>query len=237
MPQPPAPADGKKKAGLVIGAVAVVVALGVGAYFVFAGGGSGPADDGPHKLATPATVLSDYKRISDDGAGAGESDDSVKELEESGIENGTSVIGMYSTADLSNYDPSDPSTLPDGIETAKGVTFLGGYGEIADPAAALDKFFATLKKQSESGSGGSSQTKSELVGEPVEADLDGAVMKCQAAQGQDLVTKKEKTDWFCVWADYSTMAMVTPGDRTQDVTKDVAVDITTKLRDEIRVAK
>lgn len=60
-------------------------------------------------------------------------------------------------------------------------------------------------------------------------------MKCQAAKGTDSVSKQEKTDWFCAWADYSTIAMVSPGDATKGITKDVAIDITTKLRDEVRV--
>ncbi|MFC7809600.1 hypothetical protein [Streptomyces olivaceus] len=33
----------------------------------------------------------------------------------------------------------------------------------------------------------------------------------------------------------NTLSLVSPGDATQGVTKDVAVDITTKLRKEIRV--
>ncbi len=46
-----------------------MAALAVGAYFVLggSGGGSDVADDGPHKLTTPATVLSEYKKK--DGTG------------------------------------------------------------------------------------------------------------------------------------------------------------------------
>ncbi|MFI1923953.1 hypothetical protein [Streptomyces sp. NPDC020377] len=237
-PQPPAPSGGGKKAGIVIGAIAVVAAIGVGAYFVIGGGGGagGLEDDGAHKLATPTKVLTEYTRFSDDGATAG--DDTAAELEKSGVKDGKSVIGVYSTADLSGYDPDDPSTVPDATElaTAKGITYAGAYGTIADPEKALDTFFAGFKKSSEEGSGSSSSdAKTELVGEPVAADLDGAVMKCQAAKGTDSVSKQEKTDWFCAWADYSTIAMVSPGDATKGITKDVAIDITTKLRDEVRV--
>ncbi|CAM5487689.1 putative protein OS=Streptomyces tendae OX=1932 GN=GUR47_09360 PE=4 SV=1 [Streptomyces tendae] len=60
-------------------------------------------------------------------------------------------------------------------------------------------------------------------------------MKCQGVEGTNPVTKKEKTDWICAWADYSTIALISPGDATKGVTKDVAADITTKLRKEIRV--
>jgi hypothetical protein len=235
VPQPPAPGGGKKKTGLIIGAVAVVAAIGVGAYFVIGGGGGAGAleDDGPHKLATPAKVLGEYKRASEDGQTAG--DDSAEELEKSGIENAESVLGFYTTVDMSKYDPTDPSSAAQRA-TAKGVTFVGVYGKVADPEAALDTAFANFKKSAEKGSSSSgSGGKTELIGEPEEADLDGAVMKCQAAKGQDPMTKKEKTDWFCAWADYSTIAMVSPGEASGGVSKDTAIDITTKLRPEIRV--
>ncbi len=148
------------------------------------------------------------------------------------------VLGGYSTADLSDFDPSDPSSkTPDLTElaTAKGITYLGAYGEISDPEKTLDAFFANIKKSSEEQTSSSSTPKTELVGDPEEADIDGAVMKCQAAKAQDFMTKKEKTNWFCVWADYSTLTMVQPNDATKDITKDVAVDITSKVRQEIRV--
>ncbi|MEU1519555.1 hypothetical protein ABZ490_46850 [Streptomyces sp. NPDC005811] len=238
VPQPPVPSGGGgKKVGIILGSVAVVAAIGVGAFFVLGtGSGSGGLkDDGAHKLATPATVLSEYKRASDDGASAG--DDSASDLEKSGVKNGKTVLGVYSTADLSGYDPSDPSTAPDAAElaTAKGITFAGAYGTIADPEKALDTFFANFKKSSADSSSSSSGSNAELVGEPEAVDLDGAVMKCQAATGTNITTKQKKTDWFCAWADYSTIAMVSPGDVTKGVTKDVAADITKKLRDEVRV--
>ncbi|GAA3304199.1 hypothetical protein GCM10020295_54700 [Streptomyces cinereospinus] len=178
-------------------------------------------------------MLTEYQRFSDDGASAG--DESVAELEQSGVKNGKTLIGVYSTADLTGYDPADPSTAPDPSElaAAKGLTFAGAYGDIEDPEAALDTFFANFEKTAQEDSGSGVDT--ELVGEPEAADIDGAVMKCQAAKATDPTTKKEKTDWFCAWADYSTLVMVSPGDTTKGVTKDVAVDITTKLRPEVRV--
>jgi hypothetical protein len=237
MPQPSAPGGGKKKTGLIIGAVAVVAAIGVGAYFVLGSGGGGAGgveDDGPHKLATPQTVLGEYKRFSEDGATAG--DDSAVELGKSGVENGTTVVGAYSTADLGDYDPSDPSGGSGASElaTVRTITYVGAYGEVADPEAALDAFFADMRKSAEENS--STSAKAELIGEPEAVDLDGALMKCQAAKGRNLLTKKEKTDWFCAWADHSTLAMVSPGDAAKNVTKDVAADLTAKLRAEVRVA-
>ncbi len=241
MPQPPAPGGGGKKTGLIIGAVAVVAAIGVGAYFALGGsrGGAGGSleDDGAHKLTTPQKLLSDYSRMGDKGGAS--SSDSMSELEKSGVKNGTNVTGLYSTADLSGYDPNDPnSSMPDlgALAKAKNIYYGGAYGEIADPEKALDAFFAAFKKSAEEKpSSSSSAPKTELVGEPESADLDGAVMKCQSTKGQDLMTKQERINWFCAWADYSTIALVSPTDATASVSKDVAIDITTKVRAEIRV--
>ncbi|MCX4700755.1 hypothetical protein [Streptomyces sp. NBC_01373] len=235
VPQPPAAGGGKKKTGIIIGAVAVVAAIGVGAYFVIGGGGGGLEDDGAHKLDTPATVASEYKRVGD----GGESSDSktTQYLESSGMKDGKAVVVQYSTADFSGYDPNDPSTLPPQSEllVAKGVTVVGGYGKIADPEKALDTYFAAITKQIVDSSASSSGSGAELIGQPEEADLDGALMKCQSAKSTNSLTKKESTDWFCVWSDYSTIAMVSPGDNTKSTTKDVAIDLTEKIRGEIRV--
>jgi hypothetical protein len=235
VPQPPAPEGGSnKKTALILGAVAVVVAIGVGAYLVLGGSGAGGIeDDGPHKLATPEKVLGEYTRAGKTGDSIEKSNDTANELAKNGVENGTSVVSVYSTADLSSYDPSDPSTAPDpsDLATNKTIIVFGAYGEIADPEKALDEFFVAYKKGASSGSG-----KVEVLGEPEAVELDGALMKCQGIKGQDMMTQKEKTDWFCVWADHSTITMVVPGDATQGITKDVAKDITTKIRPEIRVA-
>ncbi|MEU0113610.1 hypothetical protein ABZ137_07725 [Streptomyces bobili] len=241
VPQPPPPGGGKKKAGIIIGAVAVVAAIGVGAAFLLGGTGSGGLeDDGAHTLTTPSTVVTEYDRV---GKGGESSDaDTTKYLTASGVKNGKAVVSQWSTVDFSDYDPSDPSTVPPQSEllTGKGVTMVGGYGEIADPETALDTYFAAIQKQleenkSSSSSTGAAKPKTELIGRPEEADIDGALMKCQAAKSTNDLTKKESTDWFCVWADYSTIAMVSPGDNTKSITKDSAIDITTKLREEVRV--
>lgn len=219
--------------------MAVVAAIGVGVYFVLGyTGSSGLADDGPHKLTTPAKVLGDYNRATKDGDTSDSGSSTVKDLEKSGVKNGTAVFGAYTTADLSGYNPSDPSTAPSAAEllTAKGISLIGAYGKIADPQKSLDAFFADIQKDvNQSGSSSSSSGGSKLVGDPESVDVNGAVMKCQAAKGTNQVTKKTQTDWFCAWADYSTIAMVSPGDNTADVSKDTAVSMTTKLRKEVRV--
>ncbi|MFB7215202.1 hypothetical protein [Streptomyces sp. NPDC056255] len=244
--QPPAPPYGgqpaygmppeapKKKTGLIVGGVIVALAvIGGGVYFL-SGGGGGLSDDGPHTLTTPATVLSEYKRVSKDGASQQQDDKTTKELTDSGIENGKTVTGIYSTADLTKLDPSNPNDPS--LLTAKGITYIGAYGKISDPAKALDKFFTSLQK----GASESKDNKTQLIGSPEEVSPSGfenGIMKCQAATGTDLMTKKPKTDWFCAWSDYSTMAMVSPGNVAGSIDKDAAAKITTDLRKEIRVKK
>ena len=127
-------------------------------------------------------------------------------------------------------DPTGTISSPVGITATRG--FRRTCSSVAPAAAAA----ATSTGRSRCPSGSSSTASdAKLVGEPEEVDLDGAVMKCQAAKGTNKATKQEKTDWFCAWADYSTIAMVSPGDVTKGITKDVAIDITTKLRNEVRV--
>ncbi|MFI0501640.1 hypothetical protein ACH3WN_02050 [Streptomyces albogriseolus] len=246
-PQPPASGrgGGGKVAAIVVGAVAVVTAIGVGAYLLMGGDDGGTAagltDDGPHKLTVPKTVLDEYQRFGDGTEESGS--DTAKDMEKSGVKNGTAVLGQWSTADFGNYDPADPGTaedFPDQSEllTAKGITMVGGYGEIADPRKTLDKFFANIQEQveksSEQNTGG--MENAELVGEPEEVEIAGTVAKCQSTKSTNALTKKESTDWFCAWADHSTVGMASPGDNAgTGVSKATAVDLTTKLREQIRV--
>lgn len=213
-----------------------MAAIGVGVYFVIGGGGGGGVeDDGPHKLSAPEKVMGEYTRVGEGGEDS--SAGTTKDLAKGGVKNGKSVGAQYSTADFSRYDPTapDPADIPGKEELlkAKGVTFLGAYGEVEDPEAAVDKLFANIAKETKENS--SNELMTELLGKPEAVDLDGAVMKCQAGKGNNNLTKKETTNWFCIWADYSTVAVVSPGDNTKDITKDTAADITTKLRDDVRV--
>ncbi|MFE7465753.1 hypothetical protein ACFU6R_16845 [Streptomyces sp. NPDC057499] len=232
MPMPPA--EPKKKTGLIVGGVIVALAvIGGGIYFLTGGGGGGLSDDGPHTLATPTQVLGEYKRMSADGASQKQDDGATKELTQSGVENGKTVSGIYTTADPTKIDPSKPNDPA--MLSAKGITFIGAYGKISDPAKTLDAFFASLQK-----SASENKDKTELLGSPEEMSPSGfenGIMKCQAASGTDATTQKPKTDWFCAWADYSTLTMVSPGKVGESVDKDTAAKITTDLRKEIRVKK
>ncbi|MFD4503994.1 hypothetical protein [Streptomyces sp. NPDC058457] len=234
VPQPPAPGGGKKKTGLVIGAVAVVAAIGVGAYFVLGGSGSGALkDDGPHKLTAPASLLSGkYKRYGDSSEEKASSSD-AKDLAKAGVTDATSVGAFYSTIDLSSLDTTDPTSVAK-AQTAENFTFFGVYGSVKDPQAALDTTFAQMKANS--GSDGDVK----LVGDAQSvspAGLDGAVMKCQQATGKSQLTGKDQTAYMCIWADYSTIGIVEPTAGVKTYTLDESAKIAADVRGAVRVAK
>ncbi|MGA4848850.1 hypothetical protein ACOBQB_22305 [Streptomyces sp. G5(2025)] len=194
---PPAPPQGggKKKTGLIIGAVAVVAALGVGAYFLFGGGGGSASveDDGAHKLVPPASV-GEFKK----GDDAGDPDDGPlgsndkKDAEEIGIKNGENVGATYRS---------------DEAFKGRQMSFWGMYGEIADPEKSIDEGFAKAEESAKEDSDGSEEY--ELVGDPetVEPDaLDNAVMKCQTADIKE--DGKLMKLPICIWADHSTYGIV-----------------------------
>ncbi|MGW1722904.1 hypothetical protein ACWCQK_08245 [Streptomyces sp. NPDC002306] len=233
VPQPPAPGGGKKKTAIILGAVAAVAAIAVVAYFVIGGGGGGSdiADDGAHKLTTPATVLSGEYKKSDDADSGGFDESDVKDAEKHGVKNAKDVHAGYTAGDESN-----PLAM-------KMINFMGVYGEIDDPEAVVDGMFAEMKKSANEDKDG------ELVGSPkayTPSGLDGAVLKCQetkvkddessgAAAGPSSISMP-----VCIWADHSTLGVVIHIDmadamagKPADLT--ATADLTTKLRKEVRV--
>ncbi|GAA1045406.1 hypothetical protein FSY75_24355 [Streptomyces sp. TR1341] len=229
MPQPPQPGGGKKKTGLIIGSVVVVAAIVVGAVFLLGGGGgsSSVADDGAHKLITPATVLTEYKRDSSKSDTMTSSD--LKDAEKWGVHNPQDVSAEYKSGDASN---------PLG---QKMIEFGGVYGTIDDPEKTVDAMFAYMKAESSK----DSTDKYTLVGEPKAykpASLDGAILKCQQAKGAntDSTGPKEMSFDFCIWGDHSTLGMVMPMDvatlaagRASDPATDA--ELAAKFRNEVRV--
>ncbi|MDX2936216.1 hypothetical protein [Streptomyces ipomoeae] len=231
VPQPPAASGGGgKKVGIILGAVAVVAAIAVGAYFVFGGGsGSDIADDGPHKLTTPETVLSEYKKNDSSGGALSESD--VKDAEKWGVSNPKDVSASYVSG-------SENNPL-----SQKQLHFSGVYGDIEDPEKVVDAMLDHM--QSESGKD-DDDVKVTMVGDPTSYDsAEGAVLKCQDA-------KMEPTDGntgdgpsvmnlsFCVWGDHSTVAIVMPMDLASIMAEKgtdqaAAAETTAKFREEVRV--
>ncbi|MFE5619737.1 hypothetical protein [Streptomyces sp. NPDC056470] len=227
-PPPPAP---KKKTGLIIGASVVALALVAGGawYFTAGGGGSSVADDGPHKLITPETVLTEYKKAPDSSSGGDK--DSLKEAQQNGVKNAKDVRAAYQVK-----DPNNPLGT-------KMISFSGLYGEIDDPEQVVDTVFASIKKEAEKDKG--KPDEPQLVGSPESyepAELDGAVLKCQQAKSE--ANAAESTPAFtmtiCVWADHSTVGFVVPMDMGSMMTgkagsADEAASLTAKLRKEVRV--
>ncbi|MVO84454.1 hypothetical protein GPA10_06605 [Streptomyces sp. p1417] len=240
VPPPPPGGGGGKKTGLIIGAVAVVAAIAVGAYFVLGGSDSGSGkveDDGPHKLTTPETVLSEYKKESGSGGGGMSSSD-IKEARKFGVKNPKDVSAQYQAGDEEN-----PLSL-------KLIEFGGVYGEIADPEKTLDAMFANMKKESEEDKEGASGDREiEMTGDPKSYNpdsLDGAILKCQEAKASNFDSgggagaPKEMKVVFCLWADHSTLGFATPMEVAgmaagKAADPEAAAETTAKLRKEIRV--
>ncbi|WP_434589444.1 hypothetical protein [Streptomyces sp. A5-4] len=233
---PPAPAAPKKKTGLIVGVVVVALAvIGGGAYFLVGPGGSGGLeDDGPHKLTTPATVLGEYKRLSGDSVGKTPNAETKQKFTDMGVEDGHPATGIYSTTDLTKFDPKNPSSLED-AKDSKSLNLFGAWGKISDPEKAVDAYFANTKREAEKES---EKTKVTLVGEPEEVSpdgFDGGIMKCQAMESKNPTTGQAQTSSFCAWSDYSTMGVVASNSAAKPTSTEEAANITAKLRTEIRV--
>ncbi|WP_030710843.1 hypothetical protein [Streptomyces sp. NRRL F-2580] len=238
-PQQQAPYGGqppkKSKAGVIIAVVvAVAVVAGAGWYFTKGGGAGGAiaADTKGYKLVAPESV-DDFKK-DPKFEEKPFTDKDKKEAESVGVKNATQV-GM-------NYQAGDPKNPL----SAKGLNFSGVYGEVSDPEKAVDGYFAMAKLNA------SKDGKSEvqLVGSPKTmnpAGFKGAVMKCQDIKftSKDTSTKgpKEATLPFCIWGDYSTLAMVSASDVASILagkpgyTQEQAAELAAKLYNTARVKK
>ncbi|MFE7412189.1 hypothetical protein [Streptomyces laurentii] len=227
---PPA-APKKSKSGVIIAAAAGVVALAVGAYFLIGGGGgSNVADDGAHKLITPATVLGEYKKSTKDSSSP-EDKESLKAAEKEGVRNATEVQASYEVKNEANP------------LAGKMLSFNGLYGEIDDPEKVVDSIFAFVKTKSTEGKG--EDGTGELQGEPTAynpPELGDAVLKCQQSKtkADPAAGTPAFTINFCVWADHSTLGIVVPLDMGSVLTgkggsPEDAASLTAKLRKEVRV--
>ncbi|MCF3122876.1 hypothetical protein IPZ68_24675 [Streptomyces arenae] len=258
---PPPPPGGGKKTGLIIGIVAVVAAAAVGGYFLLAGGdddkggknggssnvadsggAGGVKDDGPHKLTTPETVITEYKKKPDGSSGPSSVD--LDKAEAAGVKNPKDVQAQYESG-------SDDNPM-----AKKVLSFGGVYGEIEDPEGVVDHMFANAAKESQQGgTAGSGGGNVELVGEPkafTPSELDGAVLKCQemkidlgggagttgSTSGASGPSKMSAAT--CIWGDHSTIGYVVSTDVKGALTGasadlDEAATTSAKLRGEVRV--
>lgn len=230
---PPPQGGGGKKAGIIVGVVVAVAAIGAGVWWFTAGKDSGSvADDGKtYKLTAPASVLGgEYKKDTSGGSGGGMSSSDLKELEQQGVSNPKDVFAAY------NYGEGS---------AMKSLNYSGVYGEIDDPEKVVDAMFAEMKKKSTEEPG-----SIQLIGDPEEFTPDGfenGVMKCQQAEfkmgetgaGDEDVPNSFKTP-MCVWGDHSTVASAAYSDVAAtasgaDIELEDVASLVTNLRDDVRV--
>ncbi|MFE1175924.1 hypothetical protein [Streptomyces sp. NPDC058773] len=228
IPQGTEPSGGNgKKIGLIAGAVAVVAAIGVGAYFVFGSGG----DVAPYTISLPDKLLNgEYSQAPGSPAGAAEDFSNDKDAKAMGITESKGVSRKYANA----------SKLQ--------LTVGGVYGKVADPESAVDQAFAKLdadQKKNMSNQG----LKVETVSGPTEyspADFDGAVMKCKE---QKLTASQNGMNVsvsfsLCIWGDSSAVGTVsvvpTPSPNGASATApspEQLAEKTAKIRNEVRKEK
>ncbi|MFH9866262.1 hypothetical protein ACH4NT_09265 [Streptomyces lydicus] len=229
IPQGPPESGGNgKKIGLIIGAVAVVAAIGVGAYFVFGSGG----DVKPYTISLPDKLLSnEYTKAPGKAAGKAPEDfSSDKELRAMGITDGKFVQAGY----------TNDSKLILGV--------AGIYGKVNDPDTAVDQLFAKLdENQQKSASGAKIETVTpETKFSP--SDFDGSVMKCKtqkATVSMGGVSASQQVS-VCVWGDSSAIGIVqsmpsppsaSGGIPSEPLTAEQLSEKTAKIRNEVRKEK
>jgi hypothetical protein len=231
------PPQGSGKAGktvaIVIGSL-VIVGLVIGGIFLFGnvgGGGSGVGADGKkYKLTSPQTVAGEYQKNSA-GTTNEMTQSELSEFEKAGVEDPKSEHGSYKS----------------GTGTAvKQLNFQGVWGSVEDPESTVDAAFAKMAEDSEENAERTGRS-AELVGSPEEvtpAGLDEeAVMKCQIIKvslGASTSGTGEIKAPLCMWADNSTVAMVSAQDGAavltgRSMTIDQTAELSKKLRDDARV--
>ncbi|MFI0715342.1 hypothetical protein ACH4SK_32905 [Streptomyces inhibens] len=226
IPQGPPESGGSgKKIGLIIGAVAVVAAIGVGAYFVFGSGG----DVKPYTISMPEKLLSgQFSKVP--GAGQ-EAEDFAndKEAKALGITNSKGVKGSYKA---------------DGGLT---MSVIGVYGTIGDPEGTVNQMFAKVDENAKKSMGGAKVEDVTPTTEYSPSDFDGAVMKCRAqkvtvSRGGVTVPVSVST---CIWGDNSAIGVVqmaaapSPSGATTATTPgaEELSGKTAKIRNEVRKEK
>ncbi|WNI15495.1 hypothetical protein [Actinacidiphila sp. ITFR-21] len=198
---PPRAGRGRRTGVVVAAAVVALVVAGAAVVLVNRGGGSS-GDGKRYKLATPATVATDYKKSSDPSASQdGFDDDDVALLKKLGMADPQPVSAGY----------------VEGSETTgRLLSFSGAWGSVKDPKKVADGMMAEMRSQAAKDNGVESDgTTTELIGgvqtlHP--AGADDAVVECQSAKITDGQSKQAITLPICLWADRSTVGTITPID-------------------------
>ncbi|MCX5530923.1 hypothetical protein OG785_10165 [Streptomyces sp. NBC_00006] len=205
----------------------------------------GPDDDGPHKLTAPSTMsFAQYFRYGDESdADVTLGAEDMQEWEEIGVKNPTPIAASYSEEALNNLDTTDPEEAQEQLRSLKNnarFTVTGAYGKIADPEFALTDFLVRVQDNLTAASrkSGTHVVMQLGVPEETEADsLDGAVMQCATFDVNNLENVEGDSETtVCAWADYSTIALVTPYNGILDLSTEESAELTGNVRSEMRVA-
>ncbi|AXE25434.1 hypothetical protein C0216_20055 [Streptomyces globosus] len=172
-----------------------------------------------YELVAPASVGA-FTKSSPGSAPAELNAEQQKGAERIGVRNARAVSGIYNGPGPEAGDP--------GKVGGRRLSFDGLYGDIADPAAALDRYLAQVGEKGFKGDG----KKRGLVMEPAgsatavePAGFEGALMKCQdmkVIHHTSAGSPKESAADFrvpvCAWADYSTLGGANVFELAQAVT-------------------
>ncbi|MEU9233903.1 hypothetical protein [Streptomyces subrutilus] len=226
-PQQPAP---RRKTALIVTGIAVALAVIVAtAYFTLGVEGAGDVDrvsnsgvtvhSKGYELVAPESVDA-YQKSSPGSAPGKLNAEQQKEAERLGVGNARAVSGIYNAP---NPDSGEPAKVG-----GRRLSFDGLYGDIADPATALDKYLANVGERGFKGDGKKRGLVMEPVGSAVvvkPAGFEGALMKCQdvkvAGDKGAASPKGGEADFripVCAWADYSTLGGANVFELAQPVT-------------------
>ncbi|TSB30468.1 hypothetical protein [Streptomyces benahoarensis] len=228
IPQGPPPSSGGgKKIGLIIGGVAVVAAIAVGAYFAFGSGGSVP----PYTIVLKDKLVNgEYTKAPEQPGSEGGAKDfsNDKELRTMGITNGKAVSAAYSNAG-------------DQLMSVAGV-----YGEVADPNAAVDALFAKIDANQKKNTQAKVETTVPATSFSPD-DFDGAVLKCRTQKGTVSAggASATFTASTCIWADSSAVGIISSqakpdpsgASAAQALSAEQLSEKTAKVRNEVRQEK
>ncbi|WP_372407668.1 hypothetical protein [Streptomyces luteireticuli] len=237
-PVPPQKGGAGKTVAIVLGALVLVGAI-VGGAVVFmkkdggGGGGTTVASDGKkYKLTAPETVAGEYTKASS-ATGPGPNNSSLNDIK-SHVTNPETLSAQYRSGT--------------GL-TAKSLYLTGVYGEIKDPEAVVDAWFADAKDDAKKkADSGTSTATVEFEGDPQKVTpegLDNAVMKCQKMKSTPKTASpmgpKSMNFTVCIWGDHSTVGNVVPMDLAsmssggQGMSIDDAAALAAKVRHDSRV--
>ncbi|WP_139140927.1 hypothetical protein [Streptomyces oceani] len=252
-PTPPPSGGGKGKTiGIIVAALALVVAVVGGAVFYMSGdddkddkadssssegqsGGSSGGDDGgdtkvaPYKVVPPKTVLGGEYTM----AGSPKKEEDLSndpKASKLGVENGKGANAEYATS------------------KQERLQLLGIYGEVSDPEAATDAMFDQVHENQSNDRATIDNYQVETTDGPEEYTpdgFDGTILKCETRKQTGEISAKPVELEFatCVWADNSAVGVVSQtgavptagsGAYGNSMEQDALAEATAKIRESSR---